>query len=370
MRSKSFAFLGPAIFLTLIFATLISAHLNNSSGQQDQRIPSSRKPACGCYACGKLLAVEFRGGNKDCAGILSADACGDAIGGLPSEERARFCRELKRQSKDNSFADCPVYTRYCDSQQDQLPDNQAKCKERNSEDPPWFDPSAEGCQQLQDTRMSANWTAVNGGTCTITVAACNYNVLTYTVNFVRNENGGLAPADFSANTGESPEQLAARGLRPIRQSECNPRFYEQAIGDHPNTVCCDVWREGVSAGSGCNPERDADCDGLPNERDYYLNSTPYHAPPRPGTAAKDSADFEPANFDPRPPGLTWDELMPNEPCKKCKWTALSGKLTCSPDGRSEHEYKATWVCPTTGAQRTITKRAPATAPCTPPRGQA
>lgn len=46
MTSKTFAFLCPAFFLTLIFATLISAHLTTSSAQQNQRIPSSRKNAC------------------------------------------------------------------------------------------------------------------------------------------------------------------------------------------------------------------------------------------------------------------------------------------------------------------------------------
>jgi len=238
-----------------------------------------------------------------------------------------------------------------------------KCKQKGPYDVPWFDPSAEGCQQLQQTRLAANWTASGGGTCTITLTACNYTVATHRVDYVIEENGKLKEiglgSDFTA------QQLASMGVRRVQRSECTTQFYLAVYPDYPNVVCCDIWREGVAAGSDCNPEQDADCDGLPNKRDAWLNSQPFYAPPRPGSIDDTgAADFNPADFDPRPQGLSWDELMPNEPCKKCKWTATSGKLTCSPDGRTEHQYKATWVCPTTGTQRTVTKRAPASAPCT------
>lgn len=183
------------------------------------------------------------------------------------------------------------------------------------------------------------------------------------------KNGKLTPTIVASPV--APNDLAAVGIRPIKQSECNTQLDDAEFGDHPNKVCCDIWREGVSAGSGCNPETDADCDGLPNDRDSFLNARPYYAPPRPGSVdgqffQGNVADSDPANFDPRPAGLNWDELMPNEPCKRCKWVALSGKLTCSPDGRTEHEYKATWACPSSGVQRVVTKRAPASAHCTPP----
>lgn len=344
----------------------------SSSGQQEN---IRKQPACTIF-CGDGTFNTLNLGAKPCwGGPLPADGAGDHFKSLAEEDQAVICRNVATVSP--SKAACPAFkaiAQLCRGKEKPPDpgDKKPPCKERSPDQPPWFDPSTEGCQQLQNTRMNAYWTTANGGTCTLTLAACNYIVLTYAVNLVSERNGKLETTIFADRP--TPAELNAMGVRPIRHSECTAQLYDALVGDHPNTVCCDIWREGVSAGSVCNPERDADCDGLPNERDHYLNSQPYYAPPRPGSLAEDffngSSDFNSANFDPRPPGLTWDELMPNESCKKCKWTALSGKLRCSPDGRTEHEYKAAWVCPTTGAQRTITKRAPATAPCSPPLSQA
>jgi hypothetical protein len=350
-------------------AGLLGPDERSSSGQQEN---IRKQPACTIF-CGDGTFNTLSLGAKPCwGGPLPADGAGDHFKSLAEEDQAAICRNVATASQ--SKASCPAFkalVQLCRGKEKPPDpgDKKPSCKERSPDEPPWFDPSAEGCQQLQDTRMNANWTAVNGGTCTLTLTACNYTVLTYAVNLVSERNGKLETTIFADRP--TPGELAAMGVRPIRRSECTAQLYDALVGDHPNTVCCDIWREGVSAGSGCNPERDADCDGLPNDRDNYLNSAPYDAPPRPGsyqeTFFPGASDFNPANFDPRPPGLSWDELMPNEPCKKCKWVAQSGKLTCSPDGRTEHEYKATWVCPTTGALRVVTKRAPASAPCTPPR---
>lgn len=361
-----------ATTLTIVIAILmvLSSFVGpSSSGQQE--IPPNRKPACSIFCGDGTMNYVVMGQPPKCyGGPLPADQAGDQFKGVSEEDRKAVCQNLK--IADSTTKSCPAYKTLmqgCGGKETPPPPEKepAKCKERTG-DPPWFDPSAEGCQQLQNTRMNASWTAVNGGTCTLTLTACNYTVLTYAVNLVSERNGKLETVILADRP--TPAELAAMGVRPIRRAECTAQLYDALVGDHPNTVCCDIWREGVSAGSGCNPERDADCDGLPNDRDTYLNSAPYDAPPRPGsyqeTFFPNGSDFNPANFDPRPPGLSWDELMPNEPCKKCKWTAVSGKLTCSPDGRTEHEYKATWVCPTTGVQRTVTKRAPASAPCSAP----
>lgn len=350
-------------------AGLLATVEQSSSGQQQN---VRKQPACTMY-CGAGPDTFSLGAQPCWGGPLPAGGAGDHFNGLAEEDQSTICRNLASSQTNVSCPAVNTILSLCNGKDRRKePKDEPKkppCKERGEYDVPWFDPSAQGCQQLQNTRMAANWRSANGGTCTITLTACNYTVLTLTVNYVNENNGQLAPASIDASMNQSPQQLAAVGIRPIRSSECNAQFYEKIYGDHPNTVCCDIWREGVNAGSGCNPETDADCDGLPNGRDDFLNAQPYYAPPRPGShqesVSQGAAHFNPANFDPRPSGLSWDELMPNEPCKNCKWMATSGKLTCSPDGRAEHEYKATWVCPSSGATRTVTKRAPASAPCTP-----
>ena len=128
-------------------------------------------------------------------------------------------------------------------------------------------------------------------------------------------------------------------------------------------VCCDKWREAVRTGVPCNPLIDMDCDGKPNTNDFYI--------PRPGSIFPDInnlfATADGATVDPFPSGLNPDDrdfLPPPEKCD-CKWELLKGTLTCSPDGKKPHEYRATWRCPSTGNTRPTRKEAPATAPCGP-----
>ena len=365
MRPRMFT---PMIVMVLPAFLFSLVGLSSPGPQQD--IPPNRKPACSVFCGGNTPDYIVLGQPPKCwGGPLPAGEAGNQakkLSELSAENRKGFCQYLR--ANNQTHKSCPAFKTLmmaCDGDETPPPEKEPmKCKERGEYDVPWFDPSAPGCQQLQQTRLNANWTATNGGTCILTLTACNYTVLTYAINLVREKNGKLETANFADRP--TTADLAAMGVRPVGRAQCTAQLYDALVGDHPNTVCCDIWREGVNAGSGCNPERDADCDGLPNERDNYLNSAPYDAPPRPGSYQDTgAADFNPADFDPRPAGLSWDELMPNEPCKKCKWTATSGRLTCSPDGRKEHEYKATWVCPSSGAQRTVTKRAPASAPCTP-----
>lgn len=83
----------------------------------------------------------------------------------------------------------------------------------------------------------------------------------------------------------------------------------------PQKVCCDIWREAAGAGSGCNPEVDADCDGELNQNTKSLRlQEPYYVP----SQGETDKNFNPADFNPMPPGLNWDGVMPNEPCKGCK----------------------------------------------------
>ena len=103
----------PAFALALAASALFASHVPASLAQQGQQFPPiSRKPACGCYVCGTLLAVMFE--DKDCAGILAADACGERLANLPKEKREDFCQKIKATLKFTSFKDyCPVYAPYC-----------------------------------------------------------------------------------------------------------------------------------------------------------------------------------------------------------------------------------------------------------------
>jgi hypothetical protein len=99
----------PAFALALAASALFVGHIPDTWAQQE---PGSRKPACGCYVCGKLIAVTF--GEKDCAGILSESACGERLANLPNKEREGFCQKIKAQVRFTSFKDsCPVYAPYC-----------------------------------------------------------------------------------------------------------------------------------------------------------------------------------------------------------------------------------------------------------------
>lgn len=73
----------------------------------------SRKPPCGCYVCGKLVAVTFPNVGE-CAGILAADACGNHLENLPPHDRQAFCDKIKRDMKFSSFqASCGEYAAAC-----------------------------------------------------------------------------------------------------------------------------------------------------------------------------------------------------------------------------------------------------------------
>ena len=76
--------------------------------------PSSRKSACGCYACGVLLSVDFPNRSPSCAGILATDACPQALAEMP-DKGAAFCKEVKKSSKDRSLAGCTALANYCNS---------------------------------------------------------------------------------------------------------------------------------------------------------------------------------------------------------------------------------------------------------------
>jgi hypothetical protein len=316
-----------------------------SSGQEQKKLYG----AILCCDVPIYVSDEWTGTNRQ-------KSCTDYLNNASPDERSRVCAQLKKGQAFSKVACLRDYSQYC-------PDAKPKsCVETTNDDPTWFDPSNPGCQDKQETRVATSWTNSNGGTCLLTVTGCNKVLITQQVNIVERIDGRIV--DTLSAPGMTPEELAARGLGPVTRSECNNGLYRSLHRHFPGTVCCDLWNEAVAAGSGCNPEQDADCDGLPNDKDEAVSFIPYATPELPQGLNGDQLTVP--NIDPRPIGLELDELMPTEQCKFCKWVLASGKLTCSPDGKRDHEYRATWLCPLTGMQRVVTKRAPPTAPCTPP----
>ena len=102
----------PSIALAVVVGLGFAGQL--SSGQQ--RFPeSNRKPACGCYVCGLLLAVEFPNKDPKCYGILAADACPQELSLLPAETRAAYCQQIKAKSKGKSLEACQSLRNACET---------------------------------------------------------------------------------------------------------------------------------------------------------------------------------------------------------------------------------------------------------------
>jgi hypothetical protein len=281
-------------------------------------------------------------GNIDSMGVAPARCAGncggrkvtlkEALAGLPDAVQTGLTTEV------NNAAVGKVWCVVGDGKKPLPPGCITRDDERTG-DVPWFDPSAAGCNDLQDTQRTFTYAA---GKCTVTMRACNTTVLRHT---------WAVPNSASCTHANLIE--------------------ENYVFVLPQKVCCDIWREAARAGSGCNPENDADCDGEPNNTSQMLRlQDPYYAP----DPKFPDKNFNAADFDPLPPGLNWDAVMPNEPCKGCKWMATSAKLTCSPDknkrmpesAKKDHEYKVTWKCPMTGVVKVVTKKMPARFACTPP----
>jgi hemoglobin len=121
MKRQSIAWFMFAVLVTVSQAAFVCGQAAKTgkgikpfAGQQKFQ-DSSRKPACGCYVCGKLIAVEFPDKASDCAGILAEDACVRRLSDIPKEERAGFCQKVKAGGKFNSFKDsCPGFASVCE----------------------------------------------------------------------------------------------------------------------------------------------------------------------------------------------------------------------------------------------------------------
>ena len=301
-----------------------------SFGQQNP-VPSTRKPPCGCYVCGSNHEL-FDDRDTDCAGILAEDACPVALSQMPAETRAAFCNKLKTVRKFSSFKEaCPGLASICESASAEL------SKKRECQPPPpWQNASSSSktsCKDIQSPHVSINQGVVS-------LAFCGYAVWSY--------------------VGRTSDGQVDNAFNQAYQSTLT-RWVKAQIGSR---ICCDKFQEAIHEGRTCDPRIDVDCDGKPNGSDSMWSREV-------GAPLPDINIFkraEGAPFDRFPSGLDPDDpsfMPPYDKCD-CKWELTKGTLTCSPDGKQPHVYQARWRCPATGNELFTRKEAPASAPCSRP----
>ena len=129
-------------------------------------------------------------------------------------------------------------------------------------------------------------------------------------------------------------------------------------------VCCQKFREAVRTGRPCDPTIDVDCDGKPNFEDVRVETPGIGNSPTVSYPDINVYSIPPgASVAPMPVGLPSDRSLvpPSSECD-CKWQLIKGELTCGAPGQ-EHEYVATWKCPTSGAETVSRHYAAAGTPC-------
>ena len=206
----------------------------------------------------------------------------------------------------------------------------------------WFSSSSTGCKDVQSPKITR---AKN----MVTLSLCGYPIWSQSRIW-----GGTRKPDIEGAI-ETNDALMAR--------------VKDRIG---SSICCDKFREAVNSGSPCDPRADLDCDGKSNRDDTsypqrYVSSRDNETYSYPLSLPDINIFSRPdgASIDPFPPGLNPDDpnfIPPSDKCD-CKWELVKGTLLCSPDGKQNHVYQATWKCPSTGNERFTRKEAPATAPC-------
>jgi hypothetical protein len=252
--------------------------------------------------CNMLLNVN---GNW----IGASRHCDDYMRNGPREVRTSICRQLRQGG-----GVCTELAQYCSPEDRKPPD--IKCEKPT----PWFDTS--DCPDVQKTLLK-----IDKRSASVNITMC-----------------GSVVGSFWLPRNSGPEVWER-----IR-AENEPYW--------PRQVCCTKFRQAVRSGMPCNPRKDLDCDGKPNDADNRPEE--YRIP------ADASIDRFPPNFNVLDP-----DFLPHSTGRAskgvgdcpCKWELVTGKLICSPDGKQPHEYRATFRCPSTKAEVSTVKTAPATAPC-------
>jgi hypothetical protein len=323
-----------AIACAFAVAGLFGPGSQPSSGQE-RRKGTEAAPG-GCFICGNMPGMHtamFEG--ADWFGTLSWDACPIKKYSEDNPEKLKgICQQIKTEFNFTSFkTSCPSLAPYCEPEA-KGPSKEKEPPETKCDKPtPWFDSSSD-CSEVQSPVIRINTGAV-------TVTICGYPVF-------RQDPGSTDPLYLEAYRDAVRDWVRSR------------------VG---NTVCCNKLREAARTGTPCYPAVDIDCDGKPNQTDVVDGAGNLPYPDINGVFTRSEGapiDPFPAGLDPndpnfRPESAARDSRGVGE-CD-CKWELIKGDLKCSPDGRQQHVYTATWRCPSTKAEVFTTKYAPATAPC-------
>ena len=311
MKAARFAVLSSFLLLVAGAGVLLD-YPEAIEGQQ--RFPeSNRKPACGCYVCGKLDPVQFPNRAADCAGILAEDACPVQMRSMPGESRSSFCQAIKAKFKVTSFKDsCPIFAEMCEKESGPS-GGRSDCQTPT----PWFDGSKK-CGDIQTTQAKIVGNSVE-------VSVCGAQVFRGTV--------------------PSPDRLALQAYQTTLLGE-----FKSAIGEK---VCCDTFRGASSGSSGCDPGNDLDCDGVPNQTDtridgsgiIYPNLSPNYATAPGARVAPFPPGLDPNSPDFRPERTAQNSTGVGE-CS-CKWVLTKGEQKCA---EGKMTYVANWKCPSSGAE--------------------
>lgn len=252
--------ISSAALVLVIVGFFLARYPEPSSGQQDQS--GTRQPACGCYICGDPRFRNFEDPPKNCAGILSVDACPAELAKLPEPTRKAFCQKVKEARNFTSFKDsCPEYAASCEPKKNDKP--KPKCEEQKT--PPWFDTGA----KCDDPMMLPPVPSVRaephrgGVSCSISYTVCGFLMSEPRAEYF---STGL-PSFFSRMSQEEADKFCStKGFGsdtvPVR------------------LTCCKKWNQGFTdwiafrrqhgpdaPGHPCTPSIDADCDGTPNFQD-------------------------------------------------------------------------------------------------------
>jgi len=323
MATRSRILVISAALMVLVGGTYFIQRSSTSFAQQQNFPPTNRKPACSCF-CGDATFDSFNifsgadiAAGKCYGGPLGVRACGETLRELPGDQLRALCQKAKARGKI-----CPALAPVCDE-----PPPGSGCQKPT----PWFDNSA-GCTDVQEPKV----TIANGG---VNLSICGLSVFRGTVK---------DPTNLDMYS------MILRG------------WVQQQVGSR---ICCNKLREAAGTAKPCDPSVDFDCDGVLNQADVNKTSVPDYVLPQ-----IDLYTISPeASIDKFPDGLNPDDpdFMPNSTARRsggvgdcaCKWELIKGELKCSPDGKQQHVYVATWRCPVTKAEVFTTKYAPASAPC-------
>ena len=96
--------------------------------------------------------------------------------------------------------------------------------------PPWFD--VKNCKN-NDRAEKCFWTGVAPQSCNITVCVCGYSI------------------------------------DKIFDEVCTDGLWDSLVPKEGLHICCDKFKEGQRTHQPCDPTKDFDCDGVPNDKDRY-----------------------------------------------------------------------------------------------------